>query len=332
MLKLKYLFFNKSLAVEGIRKWKTEINNAEELLPYFRISSNAIYPFRNNDNVCFLRLAPVEEKMKDNEYGEIEFIQYLREHNFPALKPLPSLNDELIEIIKTEWGMYFASVFERVEGVPIEDTDLNDNIIFVYGKTLGTFHRLASDFRPSVKKWTYEDVLEWIEKELGLYGAQTAAMNEYIEVKNLLETLPKNQKNFGLVHYDFEPDNVFYDVKTETCNVIDFEDGVYHWFALDIEQVFDSLAEFMDEERVAVARKIFLNGYCTEFEISSNMLALLPVFRRFIDLYSYTRIIHSTSEILDNEPDWLNKIKEKLNWKKDSILARMKKRQDYISM
>lgn len=96
----------------------------------------------------------------------MEFIQYLRENNFPALKPLPSLSDKLVEIITTEWGTYFASVFKRVEGVTIGDTDLNDDIMFVYGRTLGTLHRLASDFKPSVKKWTYEDVLEWIKKSL----------------------------------------------------------------------------------------------------------------------------------------------------------------------
>lgn len=322
MLKLKYLFYNENLAVEAIKKWKADMKNVDELFSYFRISSNAVYPFLNNGKVCFLRLAPVEEKIEDNEYGEIEFIQYLREYNFPALKPLPSLNDKLVEIITTEWGMYFASVFESVEGVPIEDTDLDDNVMFVYGKTLGTLHKMASDFNPSIKKWTYEDVLEWIKKELDLYDAQTAAMNEYMEVKHLLETLPKNQMNFGLVHYDFEPDNIFYDEINEICNVIDFEDGVYHWFALDIEQVFGSLSECMDEERFVVAKKVFLNGYRTEFDLSNDMLALLPLFRRFIDLYSYARILHSTSEVLDNEPDWLNEIKVKLNRKKDSILAK----------
>ena len=322
MLKLKYLFYNELLAVEAIKKWNADMKNVDELFSYFRISSNAVYPFSNNGQVCFLRLAPIEEKIDDNEYGEMEFIQYLRDYKFPALKPLPSLNDELVEIITTEWGTYFASVFERVEGVPIKYTDLNDNIIFVYGKTLGTLHKMVSDFRPSIKKWTYEDVLEWMKKELSLYGVQTLATNEYMEVKHLLGTLPKNQKNFGLIHYDFEPDNIFYDEKHRKCNVIDFEDGLYHWFALDIEQVFDSLSECMDEERFAAARKIFLNGYCTEFDISDDMLALLPLFRRFIDLYSYTRILHSTGEVLDIEPDWLNEIKGKLNRKKDQILAK----------
>lgn len=78
----------------------------------------------------------------------------------------------------------------------------------------------------------------------------------------------------------------------------------------------------MDEERLAVARKIFLNGYRTEFEILSDMLEFLPLFRRFIDLYSYTRILHSTGEVLDNRLYWLNKVTGKLNRKKESILAK----------
>lgn len=35
--------------------------------------------------------------------------------------------------------------------------------------------------------------------------------------------------------------NVFYDEETGSCNMIDFDDSMYHWYAMDIEQALDSL-------------------------------------------------------------------------------------------
>ena len=50
-----------------------------------------------------------------------------------------------------------------------------------------------------------------------------------------LEQLPVSPAGYGLVHYDFEPDNVFYD--GETCHVIDFDDSMEHFYAIDLVQM-----------------------------------------------------------------------------------------------
>lgn len=59
MLKLEYLFENYELAREALSLWEHDEDNLEEMLGYFRISSNAVYPFTREGRVCFLRLAPV---------------------------------------------------------------------------------------------------------------------------------------------------------------------------------------------------------------------------------------------------------------------------------
>lgn len=62
MLKLKYLFENYNLAKEALKNWEHDTDTLDEMLSQFRISSNAIYPFCQGGKVCFLRLAPTEEK------------------------------------------------------------------------------------------------------------------------------------------------------------------------------------------------------------------------------------------------------------------------------
>lgn len=64
MLKLKYLFENYDLAKEALENWEHDHDPHDKMLSQFRISSNAIYPFCQNGEVCFLRLAPCDEKWR----------------------------------------------------------------------------------------------------------------------------------------------------------------------------------------------------------------------------------------------------------------------------
>lgn len=56
MLKLKYLFSNESLAEMLLGNWTYDPESLH-LFQYYRISSNAIYPFRSAGNGQFLRFA-----------------------------------------------------------------------------------------------------------------------------------------------------------------------------------------------------------------------------------------------------------------------------------
>ena len=200
----------------------------------------------------------------------MEFILYLREKEFPALAPVPSKDGDYVKKINCQWGEYFASVFEKVDGCQIEDTDYSDEIIFQYGKTLGILHSLSSRFTPKTKKWDHVEVLEWIYKTIRKYNAPDCMFKELESIKKEMLLLPTDSNHYGLVHYDFEPDNVFYNSKDKTCSVIDFDDGMYHWYALDIEQVFDALGDELDKNKLEQAKKEFITGYKTEFFYSEE--------------------------------------------------------------
>ena len=313
MLKLTYLFENFDLAKEAIKNWNYDADTLETMLSYFRISSNAIYPFCHNGQVCFLRLAPIDEKIEKNIVGELEFIEYLSQHDYPALKPIMTLSGEKVIKLDTKWGKYYACAFKKVAGVQIEATDMSKEIMYEYGKTLGKLHALSSDFKPRIKKWTHVEVLEWIEEVLAEYSVPADVILELMEVKKKLADFSIRDDNYGLIHYDFEPDNVFYDDKTKSCAVIDFDDGMYHWYALDIEQVFDSLNEELGASILQNAKDEFMKGYKTEYYYSEEMENSRPLMRRFINLYSYARLTRCVAVNSSNEPNWLIELRKKLN-------------------
>ena len=146
---------------------------------------------------------------------------------------------------------------------------------------------------------------------------------ELVTVSNQLTLLPQTVETFGLVHYDFEPDNVFWDVNNHQCSVIDFDDGMYHWFALDVEQVFDCLTEFFEGDALQKAKKQFLKGYRTQHAFTEEMEMSMPLMRRFINLYSYARLRHCLSEPVSAKPEWMMHLEKRLRSKMRYLESRM---------
>lgn len=320
MLKLRHLFENFDLARFALNNWPHDEARLDETLDWFRISSNAIYPYFCNDKLCFLRLAPVEEKPESNVRGELEFIEYLCAEGYDAMRPIPSLSGETLLRLQTEWGEYYACSFERVPGEALDDIPLNEDIIRVYGAALGRLHALSSRYEPSCRRWAYTDALDWVADVLREYHAPECAAKEHEQVSALLAAMPKNEAVYGLVHYDFEPDNVFYDEATGRCSVIDFDDGMYHWFALDAEQALDELFDCCELPCEQV-RDAFLGGYRNEFPFSTEQEQSLPLMRRFVDLFKYARLIRSLDDRFDDEPDWLTELRGKLTRVREGLEA-----------
>ncbi|CAH1204316.1 Homoserine kinase [Paenibacillus auburnensis] len=321
MLKLKYLFNNEELAEMVLRNWAYD-RESLHLFQYYRISSNAIYPFENGGNNLLLRFAPQTEKLRSNLLAELEFISYLRERGYGVLETVPSREgSELVEA-QTPWGSYYASVFKRVAGVSMDTTSLDDQTVFRYGQALGELHRLSSEYSPvQGKRWTHNEVLEWIRRVLEPFPEQTAARAETELLADYFGTIPVTLANYGLIHYDFELDNVFYDQTQDTINVIDFDDSMYHWYAVDIEQALDSLLEAVATEEQGPRKERFLEGYTSRYDLPEEGPSQ-EACRRFADLYRYARILRSTAEQWEHEPEWLTGLRSRLQLKMKAAASR----------
>jgi hypothetical protein len=58
-----------------------------------------------------------------------------------------------------------------------------------------------------------------------------------------------------------------------------------------------------------------INGYLTEYEISKDSEFVIPACKRFANLYEYVRILRSTAEKWQNEPEWLIDLRGRLEKK-----------------
>lgn len=309
MLKLKHLFHDKELALEILSRWNYD-ESQPHLMEQFRISANAVYLFTNNAKRCFLRFAHEEEKNQEQILAELELLKYLRANNYPCLQPVLSKGGNELEVVDTPNGRYYGVVFLGVPGESLSNQPLTPEILFGWGKHLGRLHRLSTDYSPSrYQRVDYMTQLQWMAEVLDISSKEELARRELEVVSDWLQRLPKNETNYGLIHYDFETDNVFYSPDTKDFHVIDFDDAVYHWFAMD---VITALASYEGSNN-ELAQEQFIAGYRTEHHLDDEWLRLKPGFSRYQHLYSYVRVIRSTrDQNFGEEPEWMAGLREKL--------------------
>ena len=75
------------------------------------------------------------------------------------------------------------------------------------------------------------------------------------------------------------------------------------------------LLESIPADRKLIAKTTFLRGYQSVKVLESDYAEKLKLMRRFCNLYSYTRLIRCVDEKYPNEPDWMDKLREKLHRK-----------------
>lgn len=321
MLKLKYLFHNESLAKMLLGHWEYD-EESLDLFKYYRISSNAVYPFRFQGRTQLLRFAPAPEKRQENVLAELEFIAYLRSRGYGALETVEATDGVKLVEAQTPWGSYYASVFRRVPGAQLSQIELRSDIIHRYGAALGELHRLSSTYEPAAagcKRWSWQEALAWMQEELAAFPMESAALAEAELLQDCLSRMPASSADYGLIHYDFECDNVFYDEQTQMCHVIDFDDALYHWYVMDIEQALGSLQDELPAEQMEQARRAFLDGYATTYDLPEENMVLVAACRRFAGLYSYVRCLRALSEQWNHEPEWMTGLRAHLQQRMKGI-------------
>jgi Ser/Thr protein kinase RdoA (MazF antagonist)/catechol 2,3-dioxygenase-like lactoylglutathione lyase family enzyme len=311
MLTLKHLIDNRPLTLMILGNWNFD-EDSLDLLDEYRISSNATYPFYCNGEVELLRYAPVSEKSEDNLAAELEFLRYLDMQGYPALRIIPSRSQMDFEKVETPWGQYVACVFARVPGESMDTVRLTEDIVMTYGRTLGQLHNRSSSYTPEHKRWSYTDVFAWIRNTLLSIEEEDLALSEADFLEKIMDAVPKSPETYGLIHYDFELDNVFYDEDTATCHVIDFDDAMFHFYGVDVEKALASIREKASDKEYDIARGWFLAGYRSVRAFSDETLELFPLYRRFISLYGYARIVRAIHEPVESEPEWMRDLRDHL--------------------
>lgn len=275
-----------------------------------RASSNAVGMAGCGSETLIIRYNHQKERSIKEWQQELRIQRMLSRAGVPVVGPLKSRNGEWVEQLESRHGPLLGCSFTQAQGEHLEMEDLSLKHYFHWGKTLGSFHRASADLPRDIKR---KDQLQWLDQLLKEAPAKSAdEMDEVVWIKDRLSSLPKNSKNYGLIHYDFELDNLFW--SGDEIEIIDLDDCLYSWYAADIAYALRDL--FNQGYRINFnlpEAQEFLRGYQREFALEPPWLDRMEEFYRIHHYFSYKRIERALDiEKTPDNPDWLNDLVDNL--------------------
>ena len=139
------------------------------------------------------------------------------------------------------------------------------------------------------------------------------AWAELAQMQNELARLPRDEKNYGLIHYDFELDNIIWD--GERPGIINFDGCACYWFVADIaaalRDVVNDRADAVDMRNTTF--RAFIAGYRLACEIDEDELRHIPLFLRMHNITTYAKLLRTLQAGKRSaEPEWMDGLREKL--------------------
>lgn len=298
--------WNSPFAEEIAKFWGYD----EETVKYYRSSANFIFVFQKEERDYYLRFNHSDERDKETIASEIKILEYLNNKASNIVKPVKSLDNRYIESVKIEKREYHAVVFEGLKGKQYEIEDLDTQQFYIWGKALGHLHKVINNIPKeiTVKRNSWQEHIAFMEKSLS--EDETLAKKELTEVKRWITNLRITDENYGLIHFDFELDNLRWEDKV--ISILDFDDCSNYWYVADIAFALrDLFNDNIDLDNRDF--KNFIKGYESEFKIDKDLLGDLHWFIRFHNLFTFTKLLR-TIDILDlpHYPSWLLDLRKKL--------------------
>src|SRR3954453_12311802 len=123
-------------------------------------------------------------------------------------------------------------MFEALEGTQFERDELDDEGFQAWGAALGQLHATIRRYPGSVSnaRSTMQDHL--VQARNLLPEDAPVVREELHRLQSSLDTLPVDQDTYGLIHFDFELDNLIW--QGRTAQMLDFDDCTRGWYVADI--------------------------------------------------------------------------------------------------
>ncbi|MCZ8523876.1 MULTISPECIES: phosphotransferase enzyme family protein [Paenibacillus] len=305
-------------------KWKSPLaDRAVSLWPHepgtavnIRVSANAVFRYREEGKVRFLRLTDADDRSIEVLEAELQVLQQLaaaQENgaSMRAAQPVPSLAGRMVEVCDTPWGSWHVCAFEGLPGRHPDSGRMTPAEYTAWGAALGRLHQ-ALKALPGVVADARPDWRELLgTAELTLAGEALDVRQELAAVRAKLNTFGEDQEQYGLIHYDFETDNLLWEDEA-VVGIIDFDDCCRLWYEADIAYALRDLGE-SGGSLEGPLYGAFIQGYRQESALREEGLsARLPWFYRLHRLLSLARLLRAVDVEARQLPESLQELHTKL--------------------
>ncbi len=217
----------------------------------------------------------------------------------PVVSPVPTETGSLTATVPTALGTMHAMVVEAAAGHEFDAEDLTDDLAREWGRTLAVVHDGAAGVDVDLPD-AFAELAEIPDR----FAEDPALVKAAALLADRLARLPRDRSRFGVVHGDFELDNLAWDAGRATA--FDFDEAAQSWYAADIAYALRDLTGPDGEPDPARRHLVhaFLAGYRGMRALDDSDLGNLRLFAGAHAACSAVRIARALDSSGADEPEW----------------------------
>lgn len=217
----------------------------------------------------------------------------------PVVSPVPTETGSLTATVPTALGTMHAMVVEAAAGHEFDAEDLTDDLAREWGRTLAVVHDGAAGVDVDLPD-AFAELAEIPDR----FAEDPALVKAAALLADRLARLPRDRSRFGVVHGDFELDNLAWDAGRATA--FDFDEAAQSWYAADIAYALRDLTGPDGEPDPARRHLVhaFLAGYRGMRALDDSDLGNLRLFAGAHAACSAVRIARALDSSGADEPAW----------------------------
>lgn len=277
---------------------------------WWRSSASHVFVLRENGGRCFLRFVPGAYLGPDRVAATARLMARLSRSGSAVVRPVPSESGTLTVTVQTRIGAMHAMMVEAAPGDEVEVADLTEPRAWRWGQALARLHRDATGRGAGLTESFGE-----LPGIAGLFAGDTLLVEATLTLAGWMGTLPRDTSHWGVVHGDFELDNMAW--AGDRPVAYDFDEAAVSWFAADIASALRDLADPTGHAAAGHRARFdaFIAGYRSLRPLDDQELGSLPLFAGLQAAASLVRITRALGDPGRGEPGWLAELRDKLSEK-----------------
>lgn len=281
--------------IEGVLT-KYELGAIDQCLFWNRGLSD-IYLIETVNQSYILKVSHHHWRSKSDIQFELEFLDFLSQHNIPVANPLETKDGKLFVTINAVEGDRYGALFHYAPGeVPLGDLSIDQSNIL--GQTLGRIHQTSLKFntqtprQPLNLKYLLDDSLEVISPCLSDRNNDLSYLtNTIAKIKQQLSYLEQTEPLWSICWGDPHSGNVHFTVNNQ-ITLFDFDQCGYGWRIFDIAKFLQvSLSAGMNRK----VRDAFFAGYQTIQKLTDLEIESLQVATQMAHIWAWAISINAAA-------------------------------------
>jgi len=254
------------------------------------------------------------------------FARYLSDNGIPCLCPIPSIHDDLVEVLEDEGRSYQCYAWHKLEGHTLADLHPRELSSFYanWGTMLGKCHLLATEYTLWHESVSVEaQALSRVRERDGLaeMNPDPQVRQAWFELHARLDERSFDRSTHGFIHNDPHPQNIIQ--SGSRLSLLDFDVAGLHFFATDVAICLYSecaRAAFHSKHRVPKAEmyelfvRPFIAAYMSGYPLPESELRDIELFLNYRRMIMFTVFYEQIAkanpvylqqfkrEILESEP------------------------------